>query len=160
MPPEQCPPLLRNSVRHGPVHALGLMLVGARRRALLSAMGLEGATFTAEEQEFFEFSLLAQGAALGRTRLPRPFDDAALASLTVPVRVVVGGRDIYFDALAVRRRIETLVPDAVVRFLPTRGMGSSIRPIWSWSSCWRTRASGEHRRVGTNLPPGHTRNRA
>jgi len=50
-------------------------------------------------------------------RLPL-FSDDALGGLRMPVQVVIGGRDVMFDAHDLRRRVEAHVPRAEIRFLP------------------------------------------
>ncbi|OXM75036.1 MULTISPECIES: alpha/beta fold hydrolase [Amycolatopsis] len=52
-----------------------------------------------------------------RDRLP-VFGDAALRKLTMPVLVIVGGRDAMFDSRDTARRIERAVPHATVTLLP------------------------------------------
>jgi pimeloyl-ACP methyl ester carboxylesterase len=52
-----------------------------------------------------------------RDRLP-VFSDEALRKLTMPVLVIVGGRDAMFDSAGTARRIEDTVPHATVTLLP------------------------------------------
>jgi pimeloyl-ACP methyl ester carboxylesterase len=101
---------------------VSLMLLGAwgRRTAFFSSLGFTenpGADFA----PFVEFSLLAQVAAIGRTRLPALFTDETLAALAVPTMVVVGERDAFLDAQAMRVRFERCVPHATVHC--SHGMG-------------------------------------
>ncbi|MEU5213145.1 alpha/beta hydrolase [Streptomyces sp. NPDC020742] len=53
-------------------------------------------------------------------RLPI-FPDGALRRLTVPVLVVVGGRDVLFDSADTARRVRRCVPHATVNVLPEVG---------------------------------------
>ncbi|MBF6331750.1 alpha/beta fold hydrolase [Nocardia transvalensis] len=53
-------------------------------------------------------------------RLPL-FTDEQLRGLSMPVLVIVGGRDVMFDSAETARRIGECVPEATVRFLPEVG---------------------------------------
>jgi pimeloyl-ACP methyl ester carboxylesterase len=53
-------------------------------------------------------------------RLPI-FDDEALRRLTMPLLVIVGGRDAFLSSSSTRRRITETAPHATVRFLPDGG---------------------------------------
>lgn len=60
---------------------------------------------------------------VGRHTRPRPiripvFTDADLAGLAMPVLAIVGGRDVLLDSAGTRQRLDVLVPQAEVRFLP------------------------------------------
>jgi pimeloyl-ACP methyl ester carboxylesterase len=61
-----------------------------------------------------------------RYRMERPpvFDDDALRRLTMPVHVLAGEQDVMFDSLETGRRLEVVVPQAIVRLLP--GVGHFI----------------------------------
>lgn len=60
---------------------------------------------------------------IGRTirprivRIPR-LGDAEMRRLTMPMLVVIGGRDVLIDSADTRRRLQRLAPHAEVRFLP------------------------------------------
>jgi pimeloyl-ACP methyl ester carboxylesterase len=58
----------------------------------------------------------------GREKLPI-FGDDALRALTMPVLVIVGGRDVMLDSRDTMRRVERAVPHATVRLLPEAGHG-------------------------------------
>jgi pimeloyl-ACP methyl ester carboxylesterase len=49
------------------------------------------------------------------------FDDDALRRLTMPVLLIVGGRDAMLDSHDTKRRLEQFVPHASVRLLPETG---------------------------------------
>jgi len=105
---------------------LSLMLLGAwgRRRAFFGSLGLMPKSIAAADlASFVEFSLLSQTAAIGRTKLPGLFTDQSLAALTVPTMLVVGERDAFFDAQAMRLRFEHCVPHAAVHCLDGMGHG-------------------------------------
>ncbi len=55
-----------------------------------------------------------------KVRLPI-FSDAALKSLTMPVLVVVGGKDVLLDSYETKERLEQHVPNADVRMFPHAG---------------------------------------
>jgi pimeloyl-ACP methyl ester carboxylesterase len=50
-------------------------------------------------------------------KIPR-FDDTALRTLTMPMLVIVGGKDVLLDSADTRRRLALTVAHAEVRFLP------------------------------------------
>lgn len=56
-------------------------------------------------------------------RLPR-FTDAQLGTLSMPVLVIVGDRDVMLDSTETARRVRDRVPNATVRVLP--GVGHAI----------------------------------
>jgi pimeloyl-ACP methyl ester carboxylesterase len=84
-----------------------LMLMGAwgRRRALLRGFGVVNANLTTDQQAFLDFLGVVQLNALGRIRLPAPLSDRQLRKLSVRTLVVLGGRDMFFNSGAARRRL-------------------------------------------------------
>jgi pimeloyl-ACP methyl ester carboxylesterase len=59
------------------------------------------------------------------------FPDSALQSLQIPLLAVFGGRDTMVDSLEIKERIEHLVKDAEIAFLPDTGhdLGEQARLI-------------------------------
>ena len=102
-----------------------MVLLGAwgRRKAFFGSLGFAENIGT-DLAAFVEFSLLAQVVARARTRLPGLFTDETLAALAVPTIVVVGERDAFLDAQAMRLRIERCVPRAT--FHCQHGMGHGL----------------------------------
>lgn len=49
------------------------------------------------------------------------FSDEALQRLTMPVLAIVGGNDVLLDSAETKRRLETNVPQAEIRYLPEAG---------------------------------------
>lgn len=99
-----------------------LLLFGdrGRRRAVDHVLGMALPTGTTAERALADLFLLIQRNFRPRRRLP-VFDDETLRRLTMPVLVILGGRDRMLDSGATRRRIEATVPHAEVRFLPEAG---------------------------------------
>ena len=49
------------------------------------------------------------------------FDDEALARLTMPTLVILGGRDALLDSHDTKRRLERAAPRTVISYLPEAG---------------------------------------
>lgn len=93
------------------------------RRAFEVSFGLDPDALVGDERAFFEFLALTQRSVVARMRLPTVLDDAVLRSLSLPLRVVLGGRDVFFDAATATRRLQALLPQAEVHCLPDAGHG-------------------------------------
>jgi pimeloyl-ACP methyl ester carboxylesterase len=100
-----------------------LMLLGAwgRRRALLSGFSLLDARLTDDQCAFLDFCGITQLNALSRIRIPALIADERLKTLSVPTRVVLGGRDKFFDPELVQRRFHDLCPAVTVQVVPEAG---------------------------------------
>lgn len=114
------------------------------RRAFAISFGLDPDALVGEERSFFEFLALAQRSVIARLRLPTVLDDAALRSLSLPVKVVLGGRDVFFDAAAATRRLQALVPQAELQCLPEAGHGlvdptAAVLEFLAAAPPWRSR---------------------
>jgi pimeloyl-ACP methyl ester carboxylesterase len=66
------------------------------------------------------FALIHEQFQPRMVRLPR-FCDEALKKLTMPALAIVGGQDVLLDSAETRRRLQTNVPRAEVRYLPEAG---------------------------------------
>lgn len=101
----------------------GLMLMGAwgRRRALLQSFGLAEAQLTDNQRAFLDLCGITQLNALSRIRIPAPLDDERLKTLSVRTLVVLGGRDIFFNPVAVSQRFHNLCPSVKVQVVPAAG---------------------------------------
>jgi pimeloyl-ACP methyl ester carboxylesterase len=103
--------------------ALPLLLLGrwGRRKAMRMATGPAPSTIDAADRDLARFVLLIfQHFRPRTTRIPQ-FGDVALRRLTMPVLLIVGGRDALLDSDATRRRLQLAAPHAEVRFLPDAG---------------------------------------
>ena len=61
---------------------------------------------------------------ISRVRLPGALDDAALGSLSMPLKVVLGDRDVFFGADTVAHRISALAPTPMSCAFPMQAMVS------------------------------------
>ena len=66
--------------------------------------------------------------------------DAELAGLTMPVQVIIGGRDVMLRSEETRDRMQRLVPGVRIIFLPDEGhiVGAQTRPIAEFLASVRT----------------------
>lgn len=72
-------------------------------------------------QPFADFvSLIFRNFRPRRERVPL-LSDEALKRLTIPVMLIVGGRDVLLDSEGSRRRLERWAPCLTLRFLPEDG---------------------------------------
>jgi pimeloyl-ACP methyl ester carboxylesterase len=103
----------------------GLTLLGARgrRKALEISLGVNESGLDAGEREFFRFFGLVQADFISRIGLPAVIPDAALRGIKLPVMVVLGGRDVFFRADRMQRRLAACMPQAQVHFLADEGHG-------------------------------------
>lgn len=89
---------------------------GLRRSARI-VTGLD----TAQTQSVLEEVVLTFTQFKPRTERLPIFSDAALRRLTMPVLIMVGGRDVMFDSAETARRASRCLPHATVRLLPEVG---------------------------------------
>jgi pimeloyl-ACP methyl ester carboxylesterase len=112
---------------------LALMLLGSRgrRQAFLFSMGFQNESVPEDLTSFVDFSLFAQTAAIGRTKLPGLFTDDALRTIGVPTMVMIGERDVFFDARRTIQRVQACLPNATV-CCPTgvgHGLLGHMKPV-------------------------------
>jgi pimeloyl-ACP methyl ester carboxylesterase len=120
-----CPAGVGRQKRSFLFKALPLMLLGdwGRRKAVAIAVGPPPANVPPAHTRFAEFM-----SFIGKHFIPRRgpvpiFDDAALKRLTMPVLVILGGRDAILDSAETKLRMERAVPHASVVVLPEAGHG-------------------------------------
>ena len=103
--------------------ALPLLFLGAwgRRKMFELVFGRRSSAPSPEAQAFGDFiSLIFAHFRPRRDKLP-VFSDGALEKLTMPVLVILGGKDVLLDSQDSRRRLAKTVPHAEVDFLPDAG---------------------------------------
>jgi pimeloyl-ACP methyl ester carboxylesterase len=93
------------------------------RKAFAISFGMSHETLDPDGRVFFDFLALLQRNVISRVRLPVPLTDAALRSLSMPLRVVLGEQDVFFPTDTVARRISALAPHADVLRIPDTGHG-------------------------------------
>jgi alpha-beta hydrolase superfamily lysophospholipase len=101
----------------------GLRMLGAwgRRKAAELVLGRAPANPSPAQRYFLEFfALIHKNFRRRMVKLPI-FSDAALRRLTMPMLVVVGGKDVLIDSTETKRRLERNVPQAEIRYLPEAG---------------------------------------
>jgi pimeloyl-ACP methyl ester carboxylesterase len=93
------------------------------RKALRLVLGtsLEAAAETPEARAFVDHMMLIQRHFRPRRDKLPVFDDHALARLSMPMLVIVGGRDALLDSHDTRRRLNRSAPHATVRLLSGTG---------------------------------------
>jgi len=99
---------------------LPLFLLGTRGRnlALRRILGPPPENPTAAQQRFGElYALISKVFKPRYDKLPI-FPDADLGNLSMPVLAVVAGRDAMLASGPMRQRLETLVPDLEMHYLP------------------------------------------
>jgi pimeloyl-ACP methyl ester carboxylesterase len=92
-----------------------------KRRAMRLALGPISLPATPGARAFAEYVLLIHRHFRPRREKLPVFGDDALAGLTMPMLVIVGGRDGLLDSYDTRRRLERAAPHATVRLLPDAG---------------------------------------
>ena len=100
-----------------------LMMLGrrGRNRAMEIAFGIEAMHLTPNFRRFMEFLVLLLEHYRPRMGWLPIFSDSALKRLTMPVMVIVGGRDAILDSAQTRRRMEFNVAHSEVCYLPKAG---------------------------------------
>ncbi len=102
---------------------IALMMCGAwgRRKLRELILGRAPTEMSPAARHFSAFvSLIHKHFRPRMTKLPI-FTDDALARLTMPVMAIVGGKDVLLDSAETKRRLESNVPHAEVRYLPEAG---------------------------------------
>jgi pimeloyl-ACP methyl ester carboxylesterase len=102
-----------------------LLLLGdwGRRKALSIAIGPSPANVRPVHAQFADFLSLIHKHFTPRRGGPPVFGDDALQRLTMPVLVILGGRDAVLDSAETKLRMERLAPGASVCVLPEAGHG-------------------------------------
>ncbi len=92
-----------------------------RRKARETILGRAPAKMSPAMQHFIDFvTLIHEHFRPRRVRLP-VFSDDALKRLTMPLMAIVGGKDVLFDSAETKRRLESNVPHAEIRYLAEAG---------------------------------------
>ncbi|WP_169987522.1 alpha/beta fold hydrolase [Microbispora sp. H10836] len=113
------------------VKALFLLPFGERGRRRLLTMVMGGATPDARLAAYLDYATqISRHFRPRRQRLP-VFGDDALGGLTMPVLVILGGRDVMLDSRDTERRMRHLVRHATLRYLPDapHGLRGHAEPI-------------------------------
>ncbi|WP_206239317.1 alpha/beta fold hydrolase [Novosphingobium terrae] len=100
--------------------ALPLMLLGpwGMRRIRAMVIGPERAGLEPLAQAIVDLMRLIGQSARLQALHPPVFQDDALAGLRMPLLAILGGRDVLLDSRESRERLERLLPEAQIRFLP------------------------------------------
>ncbi|MEU6413816.1 alpha/beta hydrolase [Microbispora sp. NPDC046933] len=107
------------------VRALVLLLFGewGRRRVLTMVMGDAPSGSEPRLAAYLDYAAqISRHFRPRREKLP-VFGDGALGGLTMPVLVILGGRDVMLDSRDTERRVRRAVKHATIRFLPDAGHG-------------------------------------
>jgi pimeloyl-ACP methyl ester carboxylesterase len=109
--------------RRAVLRQVSLAMLGARGRrvARMLAFGLTEDQLKPGDRDFLDFVGMVQTDVMPRARLPEVLRDDDLQRLRCPVMVMLGAKDVFFDAEACRRRFESLVPGARVDWYPDWG---------------------------------------
>jgi pimeloyl-ACP methyl ester carboxylesterase len=92
-----------------------------RRRLMERILGKSPVNPPPAMKAFIDFvALIHRNFKPRMVKLP-VFSDSALRGLNSPVLAIVGGRDVLLDSAQTKRRLEKLVPDARVKYLPDAG---------------------------------------
>ncbi|MET8004699.1 alpha/beta fold hydrolase [Nonomuraea glycinis] len=117
--------LLKPLGRWGRARSMRLLLGPASTSvtapAPAAAPGTMAVPASSQAADFGAFMLLINGAFRHRMGRMPLFDDESLRRLTMPLLVIVGGRDAFLDSSGTRRRITETAPHAAIRFLPDWG---------------------------------------
>jgi pimeloyl-ACP methyl ester carboxylesterase len=103
--------------------AIPLLMLGrwGRRKAMKMAVGPAPINAARADVEMARFVALIFKHFRPRIGKKPVFDDEALGRLTMPVLLIVGGRDALLDSHETKRRLERAVPRASVCFLHEAG---------------------------------------
>jgi pimeloyl-ACP methyl ester carboxylesterase len=103
--------------------AIPLLMLGrwGRRQAMKMALGPSPVNTVPADLELSGFVSLIFKHFRPRMGKKPVFDDDALAGLTMPILLIVGGRDALLDSQETKRRLERAAPRAVVCLLPEAG---------------------------------------
>ncbi|MEN3539666.1 alpha/beta fold hydrolase [Microbispora sp. ZYX-F-249] len=111
--------------------ALFLLLFGERGRRRLLTMVMGDAPHDPRFAAYLDYATeVSRHFRPRRERLP-VFGDDALGGLTMPMLVILGGRDVLLDSRDTERRVRRLVRHATVRCLPDapHGLRGHAEPI-------------------------------
>ncbi|MGI5489052.1 alpha/beta fold hydrolase [Microtetraspora malaysiensis] len=92
-----------------------------RRLTMNRALGTASTGATPEDRERGEYVMLVHRNFRPRMEKLPVFGDDALRRLTMPMLVVLGGRDALLDSQDTRRRLQQAVPHARISFFPEVG---------------------------------------
>ena len=92
-----------------------------RLAALQIGFGLRLADLGDEERRYLEFLELVQRHVIGRAVLPGTLADTDFAGLDMPLLVMLGGRDLFFDMRRARARLVRCQPRAEVLWFEAAG---------------------------------------
>lgn len=100
--------------------ALPLLLLGAwgRKKMTERISGPRAENLSAAEKAVADFMALVFRNMRPRTASFPVFSEEALRKLTIPLMVILGGKDVFVDSQRVKARLEKTAPDAKIVFLP------------------------------------------
>ena len=84
-------------------------------------LGRTPANLSKAHQAFADFIALIFRHLRPRTARHPILSDDQLRRLTMPVMVILGGKDVIFDSAAIQQRLERALPHALIRYLPEAG---------------------------------------
>jgi pimeloyl-ACP methyl ester carboxylesterase len=92
-----------------------------KRKAAEMVLGRAPANLPPAAQKFVEFmQMIHDSFRMRRVKLPI-FSDPALQRLAMPVLAILGAKDLLIDSTKTRRRLQSNVPSAEIRWLPDAG---------------------------------------
>ncbi|MGQ0778777.1 MAG: alpha/beta fold hydrolase [Pseudonocardiales bacterium] len=92
-----------------------------KRTTMTLLLGPSALTTTPQGRPYLDYGVLIHRHFKPRWEKVPVFDDDTLQRLTMPMLVIVGGRDSFLDSTATRRRLTQTAPHARVTLLPTAG---------------------------------------
>jgi pimeloyl-ACP methyl ester carboxylesterase len=100
-----------------------LLLLGdwGARKVREKILGRTPAGASKAHKAFADFIALIYKNLRPRTKRHPLFGDDALNRLTMPLMVILGGKDVIFDSAAMRERLERVLPHAEIRYIPEAG---------------------------------------
>jgi pimeloyl-ACP methyl ester carboxylesterase len=102
---------------------LPFLLLGnwGARKVREKILGRTPANAPKAHQVFADFIALIFQHLCPRTKRHPILSDDALKRLTMPVMVILGGKDVVLDSAAIKQRLERVLPHAAIRYLPEAG---------------------------------------
>jgi pimeloyl-ACP methyl ester carboxylesterase len=102
---------------------LPYLLLGSwgARKVREKILGRTPANAPKAHQVFADFIALVFEHLRPRTKRHPIFSDDALKRLTMPVMAILGGKDVILDSAAIKQRLERVLPQAEIRYLPEAG---------------------------------------
>jgi len=102
---------------------LPFLLLGnwGARKVREKILGRTPANAPKAHQVFADFIALIFEHLRPRTKKHPIFSDDSLKRLKMPVMAILGGKDVILDSAAIKRRLERVLPDAEIRYLPEAG---------------------------------------